>query len=103
MKNIAKKAGKIALWCLGVLAALAVLVWGGLNLAKFIIYSDYYSLKTDICTNPGLSACSFSCSKCNCCLHESQAPAFEFPGLILSFYIIPLYLLLAAGSSFLPL
>jgi len=65
MKNIAKKAGKIALWCLGVLAALAVLVWGGLNLAKFIIYSDYYSLKTDICTNPGLSdgfVCQGICS-----------------------------------------
>ena len=27
----------------------------GLNIAKFFIYSDYYSIKTDICKNPGLN------------------------------------------------
>ena len=35
-------------------ASLVLLVWGGLNIAKFFIYSDYYSSKTNICKNPGI-------------------------------------------------
>ncbi|MBR6535560.1 MAG: hypothetical protein IKT65_08265 [Clostridia bacterium] len=35
--------------------ALFVLVIGGLNIAKFAIYSDYYAIKSDLCTNPGLN------------------------------------------------
>lgn len=55
MKRIAKTAGKLALYCLAGAAVLVLLLWGGLNLAKFFIYSEYYSLKTDVCTNPGLN------------------------------------------------
>ena len=35
--------------------ALVLLVWGGLNIAKYVIYSDYYGVKDNVCTNPGLS------------------------------------------------
>ena len=47
--------GKILAIALAVVLGLAVLVIGGLNVAKFAIYSDYYAIKTDICINPGLS------------------------------------------------
>ena len=33
---------------------LALLLVGGLNLAKFPIYSEYYSMEETLCTNPGL-------------------------------------------------
>jgi hypothetical protein len=33
----------------------AILVLAGLNVAKFFIYSEYYSIKTDVCKNPGLN------------------------------------------------
>ena len=46
--------GKVVALVLGVLLSLVLLVWGGLNIAKFFIYSDYYGMKTDICINPGL-------------------------------------------------
>lgn len=54
-KRILKKTGKIALIFIASLLALVILVWGVLNIAKFAIYSDYYSMKTDVCDNPGLS------------------------------------------------
>ncbi|MBQ9117876.1 MAG: hypothetical protein IJY11_01580 [Clostridia bacterium] len=53
--KIAKKIGKISLIVLLSLIGLLVLVWGGLNLAKFGIYAEYYSIKTDVCDNPGLN------------------------------------------------
>ena len=53
--QIAKKIGKIALIVLLSIIGFVVLVWGGLNLAKFAIYSEFYSIKTDVCENPGLS------------------------------------------------
>lgn len=31
------------------------IIWGGLNLDKVKLYPDYYSVKTDVCTNPGLN------------------------------------------------
>lgn len=34
---------------------LALVVVGGLNLAKFPIYSEYYSMEETLCTNPGLN------------------------------------------------
>ncbi len=46
---------RISIAILIVILSVIVIVLGGLNIAKFFIYSDYYSLKTDICTNPGLS------------------------------------------------
>ena len=30
-------------------------IWGILDHARYVIYPEYYSIKTDICTNPGLS------------------------------------------------
>ena len=33
---------------------LALLLVGGLNIAKFPIYSEYYSMEETLCTNPGL-------------------------------------------------
>lgn len=53
--KILKLVGKICLFTLAGVLALVLLVWGGLNIAKFAIYSEYYSIKTDICTNPGLN------------------------------------------------
>ena len=35
--------------------SLVVVAWGGLNIAKFAIYSDYYSMNDNICKNPGLN------------------------------------------------
>ncbi len=52
MKKVLSIAEKIALWCFSCLVALVLLVWGGLNLAKFAIYSDYFSIKTNVCENP---------------------------------------------------
>ena len=53
--KILKKGGKICLAVLLVLLALAVLVVGGLNLVKFILYRGYYAAETAICRNPGLN------------------------------------------------
>jgi len=39
---------------IGILALILVTIIG-LNIAKHFIYSDYYSIKTDICKNPGLN------------------------------------------------
>ena len=37
------------------LVCLFVMVWGGLNIAKFGIYHEYYSIESNLCDNPGLS------------------------------------------------
>lgn len=50
-----KKTGKIIAIVLAAILALFVLVIGGLNLAKFGLYSEYYSEKTNLCKNPGLN------------------------------------------------
>lgn len=50
-----KKTGKILAVVLASILALFVLVIGGLNLAKFALYSEYYSEKTNLCKNPGLN------------------------------------------------
>lgn len=54
MKNILKRVGKIALILLISVLALVLLAWGGLNIAKFAIYSDYYGMEESLCKNPGL-------------------------------------------------
>ncbi len=54
MQKTLKIIKKIGIAFLIVILSLIILVFGGLNIAKFFIYSDYYSLKTNICTNPGL-------------------------------------------------
>lgn len=38
-----------------IILTLLILVWGGLNLAKFAIYSEYYGIKSNLCDNPGLN------------------------------------------------
>ena len=50
-----KKALKFLLGFLCGLLTVVILVWGGLNLLKFPIYGEYYSVKTDVCVNPGLN------------------------------------------------
>jgi len=54
-KKILKLTGKILLIALASVLALVILFLASLNIAKFAIYPDYYAIKTDICTNPGLS------------------------------------------------
>ena len=34
---------------------LALVIVGGLNIAKFPLYSEYYSMEEALCTNPGLN------------------------------------------------
>jgi len=55
MKKIFKTIGKIALITLASILALVILVLGGLNLLKFAIYGEYYSMSDSLCKNPGLS------------------------------------------------
>ena len=63
-RSISKKAVKrIIIVSVSVILALAIAIplfilggiWGVLDLSRYIIYPEYYSIKTDICTNPGLS------------------------------------------------
>ena len=55
MKKIIKKTGKILLWLVCIILALILLVLVGLNIAKYGIYSDYYSYRDAVCINPGLN------------------------------------------------
>ncbi len=50
-----KKVLKIVLIVLCSIIAFFLLVWGGLNALKFAIYDDYYEIRENVCTNPGLS------------------------------------------------
>ena len=55
MNKILKFSLKIFIIALAALLAIVILVIGGLNIAKFFIYGDYYSIKDDVCKNPGLN------------------------------------------------
>ena len=55
LKTIFKIFRKVLVWALVSILGLAALAIGGLNVAKFIIYKDYYKIETNVCTNPGLS------------------------------------------------
>ena len=55
MKSVLMKILKICAFVLGGLVALVIVFLGALNLLKFAIYSEYYSAKTNVCRNPGLS------------------------------------------------
>lgn len=55
MKKAYKTILTVAVSVIGGILALILLVWGGLNLVKFPLYSDYYAIKDNVCTNPGLS------------------------------------------------
>ncbi len=52
LKKRLKQVGKIALILVLSLIGVFALAIGGLNLAKFAIYSEYYSIKSDVCKNP---------------------------------------------------
>ena len=49
-----KKLCKNILLAVCCILAVALLAVGVLNVAKFVIYRDFYAVKTDVCTNPGL-------------------------------------------------
>lgn len=53
--NVAKKVLKIVLAVFLALIMLILLVWGGLNLFKPVIYSEFFSIDSVICKNPGLN------------------------------------------------
>ena len=55
MKKILKFIGKLIMFVIMGILALILVTIIGLNIAKHFIYSDYYSIKTDICKNPGLN------------------------------------------------
>ena len=55
MKKALKIIGKSVAIFFVSLIGLFALVWGGLNVSKFIIYSEYYSKESDLCKNPGLN------------------------------------------------
>ena len=54
MKILKKLFLKILLKALVLVLGLAVLAVAVLNVAKFALYHEYYSMKTNICANPGL-------------------------------------------------
>ena len=55
MKKVFKIIGKSFCIFFVSLISLIGLVWGGLNIGKFIIYSEYYSIESNLCRNPGLN------------------------------------------------
>lgn len=55
MKKVFKIALKVLIIAVAAVLAIALLVIGGLNIAKFFIYGDYYSIKDNVCKNPGLN------------------------------------------------
>lgn len=40
---------------IAIVLCIVLVALGGLNIAKFFIYADYYSIEETICTNPGLN------------------------------------------------
>ena len=55
MKKILEFVGKFIMFVIIGIVSLLLVTIIGLNIAKHFIYSDYYSIKTDICKNPGLN------------------------------------------------
>ncbi len=54
MKKVLKIAGIVLGITVGSAIALVLLALIALNIAKFVIYSDYYAIESEICKNPGL-------------------------------------------------
>lgn len=73
MKKVFKRIGIISAIALGSVIFLADLLIGGINIAKFAIYPDYYEIKTDLCKNPGLSD-GFVCQ--GICAYEDGGKIF---------------------------
>ena len=55
MKKALKIVGISVVSVICLLLAAVLLFLGGLNVAKFIIYDEYYDIEEDVCKNPGLS------------------------------------------------
>jgi len=55
MKKVLKNIGKVTVCVLLAIVGLAAIILGGLNIAKFAIYPDYYAIKESVCKNPGLN------------------------------------------------
>lgn len=55
MNRVLKIIGKICVIAVASVLALVLLVIGGLNVAKYVIYSDYYKIESSLCKNPGLN------------------------------------------------
>ncbi len=55
MKKAALIIAKVLLYIVLAVLAIVFLVWGGLNVAKFFLYSEYYSIESNVCNNPGLN------------------------------------------------
>lgn len=68
-----RKVLKITGICVGCIIGLFVLVWGGLNILKFPIYGHYYSVKEDVCLNPGLGD-GFVCQ--GICVSDDESTIF---------------------------
>ena len=72
MKKVLIIIGKIIMFILIGVVALLLLAIVGLNIAKHFIYSDYYSIKTNICND---SPCKKQYRK----TRNAGAPDKEFP------------------------
>lgn len=55
MKKILGTVKRVLLITALAVLSLLILVLGGLNVAKYAIYSEYYAIESDLCKNPGLS------------------------------------------------
>lgn len=55
MGTVLKFLCKAIITIIALVLILVLLAWGGMNIAKFAIYSDYYAKESEICTNPGLN------------------------------------------------
>ena len=55
MKKTLTIIGKILICFVAAILALVLLIFGGLNAAKYLIYSEYYSITSNLCLNPGLN------------------------------------------------
>lgn len=55
MKKVIRILGKSLMFIIIGILSLVLLTVLGLNIAKHFIYSEYYSIKTNVCKNPGLN------------------------------------------------
>ena len=77
VKLILKIVIKLLLWLLGCSLVLGLLLVGVLNLAKFIIYHEYYYIEEAVIENPGLSD-GFVCQ--GLCVTDSGKEVFFVSG-----------------------
>ncbi len=73
MKKTLKLILKILIITLVIAVGIVLLALVGMNIAKFAIYSDYYSIESSLCTNPGLGD-GFVCQ--GICAYEDDGKIF---------------------------